>query len=152
MDFDDVVSGDAGSFSQELEITENDNSPCFPSVFSSHSETYSAPVSVDVLIIGGFDYPIFQFFQFPMDAGCLYVHWHSPGAACSINGGASFASDPDPPGCGYGTKTAIATVVAPIPGPIDPGDPATTLAEATRTLPSADYASFPGGAPWPACP
>ena len=74
----------------------------FPPVFKNEQgEEY---VTASCLIIGGENYPVFQFALRPPD-NCLFIHWHSPFFArvFHLDEDAEGIPDPDPPFCGYGT-------------------------------------------------
>jgi len=61
-------------------------------------------VYIKCLILGGYEYPVFQFAMRPPD-NCLFIHWHSPSFQFVYHLDFDFAgiSDPDPSFCGYGT-------------------------------------------------
>lgn len=69
-----------------------------------YNEFFEEVVYIKCLIIGGNDYPVFQFAMRPPD-NCLFIHWHSPAFPRVYHLDEDFTGivDPDPSFCGYGT-------------------------------------------------
>ena len=61
-------------------------------------------VDVRVLVLGGQAFPASQFILAGRDV-CPEAHYHAPGTVFSLEGGS--AVDPNPSGCGFGTKAAV---------------------------------------------
>jgi hypothetical protein len=74
-----------------------------------YNELGEEVVYIKCLIIGGNEYPVFQFKMIPPD-NCLFIHWHSPAFPRVYHLDDDFAGivDPDPSFCGYGTIYELA--------------------------------------------
>lgn len=69
-----------------------------------YNELGEEVVYVKCLIIGGQEYPVFQFAMRPPD-NCLFIHWHSPAfpRVYHLDDDSTGIVDPAPLFCGYGT-------------------------------------------------
>ncbi len=69
-----------------------------------YNEFFEEVVYIKCLIIGGNEYPVFQFAMRPPD-NCLFIHWHSPAfpRVYHLDFDSTGIVDPDPSFCGYGT-------------------------------------------------
>jgi hypothetical protein len=144
-----LISGNSGTLSINVTITTNGGST-LAGPTASNTITYSPLQVVPVLTIGVSHYPADQFTLALPDA-CAFDHWHTPSAfsVCSTSIGGPAVQDPDPPGCGYGTKVPTGSGVIADLGTPDAGG----LPESNHRYPTHFKSAFDAGtAPFSPCP
>jgi hypothetical protein len=145
-----AISGDPGDYQASAEITTNGDVNRAGPTPTSNSIIYSTVEIVPVLHIFGADYPADQLTLALPDA-CAFDHWHTPSSysICSTSFGGFPLQDPDPPGCGHGTKVPTGSGVIADLGTPDAGG----IPEFNRRLPEHQKADFDAGTgPFSPCP
>jgi len=106
---DDVIETDINDYDSSTQVCQDDCETGFECNSSSCTCTAVESTEFSVLIIGGLNYPTFQFIQGGGEdhSSCPPLHWHIAALAFAI-GDTSGISDPDPDYCGVGEVGQVA--------------------------------------------